>query len=121
MGHCKAFNAGPLLVNVGFEPRYYFVHLFCVKVENNEHSIMRTYYSWNLIQQLQRKIFISQFIRKSHRFGMQILKLCRFIINMLRNGIIPALLLRDKSLVKTAIRQIYLCRSQQIQFVFLMN
>ena len=72
----KPSSASPLLVNVGFEPRYYFVHSFCVKVENNEHSIMRTYYSWEFDSAIAKEnIYGVQFHpEKSHRFGMQILK-----------------------------------------------
>ena len=100
----KPSSTSPLLVNVGFEPRYYFVHSFCVKVENNEHSIMRTYYSWEFDSAIAKGKYLWSPVssrKESPFWNANSKELCRFIINMLRNRIIPALLLRDESLVKT--------------------
>ena len=66
----------PLTVEVSEEPRYYFVHSFCVHVENAEHSIMRTDYGGVFDSAIARdNIYGVQFHpEKSHRFGMHILK-----------------------------------------------
>ena len=65
----------PLLANVGVEPRYYFVHSFCVQVEDKEHAIMTTEYGWKFDSAISKEnIYGVQFHpEKSHRFGMQIL------------------------------------------------
>jgi imidazole glycerol-phosphate synthase subunit HisH len=69
-------NKSPLTVEVIKEPRYYFVHSFCVHVENAEHSIMRTDYGGVFDSAISRdNIYGVQFHpEKSHRFGMHILK-----------------------------------------------
>lgn len=66
----------PLTVEVSKEPRYYFVHSFCVHVEDAEHSIMRTDYGLEFDSAIARdNIYGVQFHpEKSHRFGMQILR-----------------------------------------------
>ena len=65
----------PLTDEVSKEPRYYFVHSFCVHVEDAEHSIMRTNYGGDFDSAISRdNIYGVQFHpEKSHRFGMQIL------------------------------------------------
>jgi len=70
------FRKSPLIEEVIKEPRYYFVHSFCVHVENAEHSIMRTDYGGVFDSAISRdNIYGVQFHpEKSHRFGMHILK-----------------------------------------------
>lgn len=66
----------PLTDEVIEEPRFYFVHSFCVHVEYAEHSIMRTDYGGVFDSAIARdNIYGVQFHpEKSHRFGMHILK-----------------------------------------------
>jgi glutamine amidotransferase len=66
----------PLTVKVSKEPRYYFVHSYCVNVEDAEHSIMRTDYGFRFDSAIARdNIYGVQFHpEKSHRFGIQILE-----------------------------------------------
>ena len=66
----------PLTMNVSTDPRYYFVHSFCVQVEDKEHAIMSTDYGWEFDSAISKEnIYGVQFHpEKSHRFGMQILK-----------------------------------------------
>jgi len=66
----------PITVAVGSEPRYYFVHSYCVQVDNPSHSLMRTHYGIDFDSAIGRdNICGVQFHpEKSHRFGMQILK-----------------------------------------------
>ena len=66
----------PLTEEVIKEARYYFVHSFCVHVEDAEHSIMRTDYGGVFDSAIARdNIYGVQFHpEKSHRFGMHILK-----------------------------------------------
>ena len=65
-----------LTKNLSEEPRYYFVHSYCVQVKNPKHSIMRTHYGIDFDSAIGRdNIFGVQFHpEKSHSFGMQILK-----------------------------------------------
>ena len=78
MGWNVAFPSkdSPLLANVGLEPRYYFVHSFCVQVEDKEQAIMTTEYGWKFDSAISKEnIYGVQFHpEKSHRYGMQILK-----------------------------------------------
>ena len=66
----------PLTDEVSKEPRYYFVHSFCVHVEDAGHSIMRTNYGLGFDSAIASdNIYGVQFHpEKSHRFGMHILK-----------------------------------------------
>ena len=66
----------PLTDEVIEEPRFYFVHSFCVHVEDAEHSIMRTDYGGVFDSAIARdNIYGVQFHpEKSHRFGMHILR-----------------------------------------------
>ena len=66
----------PLTEEVRKESRYYFVHSFCVHVEDAEHSIMRTDYGLGFDSAIARdNIYGVQFHpEKSHRFGMHILR-----------------------------------------------
>jgi glutamine amidotransferase len=65
-----------LTSQVGDEPRYYFVHSYCVHVDDQAHSLMKTYYGIDFDSAIgQNNIYGVQFHpEKSHRFGMQILK-----------------------------------------------
>ena len=56
--------------------RYYFVHSFCVKVDNPNHSIMKTHYGIVFDSGVGcNNIYGVQFHpEKSHQFGMQILE-----------------------------------------------
>lgn len=70
------YTPSPLTIEVGVEPRYYFVHSYYVKMEDPLHSIMRTKYGLEFDSAIAREnIYGVQFHpEKSHRFGMQILK-----------------------------------------------
>lgn len=65
-----------LTAQVCQEPRYYFVHSYCVHVDDPAHSLMKTHYGIDFDSAIcHRNIFGVQFHpEKSHRFGMQILK-----------------------------------------------
>ena len=70
-------NAPSLLTaQVGAAPRYYFVHSYCVHVDDPAHSLMRSNYGIDFDSAIGRDhIYGVQFHpEKSHRFGMQILK-----------------------------------------------
>jgi glutamine amidotransferase len=65
-----------LTANTGDESRYYFVHSYCVHVDDPSHSLMKTHYGIDFDSVIGYKnIYGVQFHpEKSHRFGMQILK-----------------------------------------------
>lgn len=65
-----------LTAQVGEASRYYFVHSYCVHVDDPAHSLMRTHYGIDFDSAIGRdNIYGVQFHpEKSHRFGMQILK-----------------------------------------------
>ena len=69
-------TSSPLTAQVGLEPRYYFVHSYCVHVDDPSDSLMRTRYGVNFDSAIGRdNIYGVQFHpEKSHRFGMHILK-----------------------------------------------
>lgn len=56
------------------ESRYYFVHSYYVKVEKEEHSILKTNYGFEFDSAIQRdNIYGAQFHpEKSHKFGMKL-------------------------------------------------
>lgn len=64
-----------LTVDVGSEPRYYFVHSYCVHVDDPAHSLMRSHYGIDFDSAIGcGNIYGVQFHpEKSHRFGMKIL------------------------------------------------
>jgi glutamine amidotransferase len=66
----------PISKNLPEETRFYFVHSYCVRVENEEDSILKTNYGINFDAAIQHKnIYGAQFHpEKSHKFGMQFLK-----------------------------------------------
>ncbi len=65
-----------LTAQLGDEPRFYFVHSYCVHVDNSAHSLMKTHYGIAFDSAIGHdNIYGVQFHpEKSHRFGMQILK-----------------------------------------------
>ena len=65
-----------LTAQLGDEPRYYFVHSYCVHVDDPAHSLMKTHYGIDFDSAIGHKnIYGVQFHpEKSHRFGMKILK-----------------------------------------------
>ncbi|MBU1962830.1 MAG: imidazole glycerol phosphate synthase subunit HisH [Gammaproteobacteria bacterium] len=65
-----------LTAQVGDEPRYYFVHSYCVHVDDPSHSLMKTHYGIDFDSAIGHdNIYGVQFHpEKSHRFGMQIMK-----------------------------------------------
>jgi glutamine amidotransferase len=64
-----------LTAQVGDEPRFYFVHSYCVHVDDPAHSLMKTHYGIDFDSAIGcDNIYGVQFHpEKSHRFGMQIL------------------------------------------------
>ena len=66
----------PLTRDLPDEPRFYFVHSFCVAADDPVHSIMRTTHGISFDSAIQRgPIYGVQFHpEKSHKFGMQLLK-----------------------------------------------
>jgi imidazole glycerol-phosphate synthase subunit HisH len=65
----------PLSKNLPDETRFYFVHSYCVHVDNEEDSILKTNYGISFDAAIQHdNIFGAQFHpEKSHKFGMQFL------------------------------------------------
>jgi glutamine amidotransferase len=65
-----------LTENLPDESRFYFVHSFCVHVDDEKNSILKCTYGLTFDAAIQNKnIFGAQFHpEKSHRFGMQLLK-----------------------------------------------
>jgi glutamine amidotransferase len=61
---------------VGDEPHYYFVHSYCVHVDDPAHSLMKTHYGieFDSVIGLDNIYGVQFHPEKSHRFGMQILK-----------------------------------------------
>lgn len=66
----------PLFKNINSDSRYYFVHSFCVHVDETKYSLMKTNYGINFDSVICKdNIYGVQFHpEKSHRFGMEILK-----------------------------------------------
>lgn len=62
--------------NISNSSRYYFVHSFCVHVDDRKYSLMKTNYGIDFDSAIrQDNIYGVQFHpEKSHNFGMQILK-----------------------------------------------
>jgi glutamine amidotransferase len=65
-----------LTQGVDTQSRYYFVHSYCVQVDDPAHSLMRAHYGLDFEAGIGRdNIYGVQFHpEKSHRFGMQILR-----------------------------------------------
>jgi len=72
----QAHTPNVLTADLGSEPRYYFVHSYCVHVDDPAHSLMKTHYGIDFDSAIGHgNIYGVQFHpEKSHRFGMQILK-----------------------------------------------
>lgn len=68
--------ASRLTTQVGAQPRYYFVHSYCVHVDDPSHSIMKTHHGIEFDSAIgYNNIYGVQFHpEKSHRFGMQLLR-----------------------------------------------
>lgn len=69
-------ESSPLTESFDEEYRFYFVHSYYVKAEDEKNVILRTTYGVTFDSALQREnIFGAQFHpEKSHRFGMQLFK-----------------------------------------------
>ncbi len=78
MGWNVATPTSPSVLTQGIEglSRYYFVHSYCVQVDDPVHSLMRTHYGLDFEAAIGRdNIYGVQFHpEKSHRHGMQILR-----------------------------------------------
>lgn len=78
MGWNIASLTTPSALTEGVEPqsRYYFVHTYCVQVDDPSFSLMRTHYGVDFEAAIGRdNIHGVQFHpEKSHRFGLQILR-----------------------------------------------
>lgn len=72
----SASSPSCLTRNLPDESRFYFVHSYCVTVDNPRHSILKTHYGVEFESGIARdNIFGVQFHpEKSHTFGMQLLK-----------------------------------------------
>ena len=69
-------NKSPLTESLQDNARFYFVHSYFVRVDNESHSILRTNYGVNFDSGIQKdNIFGAQFHpEKSHKFGMRFLE-----------------------------------------------
>ncbi len=69
-------NPSPLTQNFPEETRFYFVHSYCVHVENSTNSILQCRYGELFDAAIQNgNIFGAQFHpEKSHKFGMMLLR-----------------------------------------------
>lgn len=72
----KPFTPSCLTNNLPDECRFYFVHSYCVHVDNEKNSILKTSYGITFDAAIQKSnIYGVQFHpEKSHRFGMNLLK-----------------------------------------------
>lgn len=66
----------PLTLDLPPEPRFYFVHSYCVHIENTHDSLLKTHYGIQFDSAIQHEnIFGVQFHpEKSHKYGMKLLK-----------------------------------------------
>jgi len=69
-------TSSPLTHSLLDESRFYFVHSYCVQVDNQSNSILKCHYGLSFDAAIQQdNIFGAQFHpEKSHKFGMQIFK-----------------------------------------------
>lgn len=78
MGWNLALTNNPSRLTAGLcdKPRYYFLHSYCVQVDDPSQSLMKTHYGIEFDSAIGHgNIYGVQFHpEKSHRFGMQILK-----------------------------------------------
>jgi len=72
----KENRPSKLTIDFEEESRFYFVHSYYVKCENDENSILKTNYGLTFDSAIQKdNIFGAQFHpEKSHKFGMKLLK-----------------------------------------------
>lgn len=72
----KLSTPSPLLTDLPLDSRFYFVHSYFVRVDNEENSILKCKYGVEFDAALQNdNIFGAQFHpEKSHRFGMHLLR-----------------------------------------------
>ena len=70
----KVENANSLTINFQEEPRFYFVHSYYVKVENEKNSTLKTTYGVTFDSAISKdNVYGAQFHpEKSHKFGMQL-------------------------------------------------
>lgn len=75
-GHVSVSTPSPLTEDLYPDSRFYFVHSYFVRVENQTNSILRTSYGVPFESGIQKdNIFGVQFHpEKSHKYGMQLLK-----------------------------------------------
>lgn len=69
-------NKHPLLSDLPSEPRFYFVHSFHAKAEDDKYVLARTHYGYDFDSVITNgdNIFGAQFHpEKSHKFGMKVL------------------------------------------------
>lgn len=68
-------QASSLTQNLPPQPRFYFVHSYCVQVDDPKDSILTTHYGIDFDAAIQRgNIYGAQFHpEKSHKFGMKLL------------------------------------------------
>lgn len=66
----------PLAEGLEGEIRFYFVHSYCVRTDDPQHTVLEAHYGIDFAAAVQRdNIMGAQFHpEKSHRFGMQLLK-----------------------------------------------
>lgn len=72
----KSYRDSPLTVNLELDSKFYFVHSYYVKVDNDENSVFKCSYGNVFDAAIQKdNIFGAQFHpEKSHRYGMQFLQ-----------------------------------------------
>jgi len=72
----KAARESALTQNLPADARFYFVHSYCVFVDSQENSILKTTYGINFDAAIQKdNIYGVQFHpEKSHKFGFQLLQ-----------------------------------------------
>lgn len=70
-------GSNPLVNNLSEESRYYFVHSYYVQVDNQKNSMLKTKYDLTFDSAIQQDNILGvQFHpEKSHKFGMQLLKI----------------------------------------------
>lgn len=68
-------RSSPLIDGLSQEPRFYFVHSYCVQVDDPQDSLLKTHYGITFDAAIAHgNIYGAQFHpEKSHRFGMQFL------------------------------------------------
>lgn len=72
----KQASPSPLTVSLPNEPRFYFVHSYCVQVDDDRNSILKCSYGVDFDAAVQQEnIYGAQFHpEKSHKFGMRLLE-----------------------------------------------